>query len=108
HAQAVDLVQLQAADFLAVEADRTRGRRVDAADHVEQRGLARAVGADQAMDDIGLHGERYVGERLDAAERKGHVVDGKHAYLARRDLSLLGRSTSPLGRNRITSASSRP
>ena len=35
---------------LAVEVDRARGRRVDAADQVEDRGLAGAVGADERED----------------------------------------------------------
>jgi hypothetical protein len=42
------LVRRQAGDVLAVHEDLAAGRRQPPGDHVEQRGLARAVRADQA------------------------------------------------------------
>ena len=53
---------------LAVEADGAGGRRVDAGDHVEDRGLARAVGSDQRVDRAGRHAEADIVHRAQAAE----------------------------------------
>ena len=47
------------------------GRPVEAADHVEQRGLARAVGPDDAADLAGADRQRDVVERLEPAEVLG-------------------------------------
>ena len=52
-----DDVGAQRPDRLAFEADVAAGRRVDAGDHVEHRGLARPVRSDQA-DQLALAGDQ--------------------------------------------------
>jgi hypothetical protein len=56
---AVDLVGLQAVDLLAVEQDVARGGAEAAADEVEQRALAGAVGADDGHALAGLHRQAW-------------------------------------------------
>ena len=64
-------------DTLAGEGDRTAVGLEDAGDHVEQRRLAGAVGADHAADLAGLDVERHLVHRHQAAEALGHVVEDK-------------------------------
>ena len=54
--------------FLALAADRAGAGLVEAREHVEQRRLAAAVRADQAVHLARAQGERYLVERADAAE----------------------------------------
>jgi len=49
----------------------------EAADHVEERGLARTVRSDEARDRAFADGERAAGKRLDAAEALGDAGDGE-------------------------------
>ena len=65
----------QAGDHLAVQADGAGVGREDAGDHVEDRGLARAVGADQRMDRAGRHAEAHVVHRAQAAEALADAVE---------------------------------
>jgi hypothetical protein len=67
---------------LVVEPDLARRRRVEAGDAVEQRRLARAVGADQADDLAALHAEGHVVVGHQAAEALGHVADVEQAHRA--------------------------
>ena len=60
-------VDRKAAEILALEPDAPAGQRHDAGDAVERRGLAGAVGAEQAHDLAGRDGERHVLERADLA-----------------------------------------
>src|SRR5262249_57270133 len=60
----------------------------EAADHVEERGLARAVRPDEAGDRAFGDGERAAGERLDAAESFGDAGDAEQ----------LGRDRAPVAR----------
>ena len=53
---------------VAVEADVAGGRIIDPADHVEDRRLAGAVGADEADDLVLPDVDRHSGESLDAAK----------------------------------------
>ena len=48
--------------------DAALGRRIDAGENVHHRALARAIGADQAMDGAGRDGQVDTVEGLDAAE----------------------------------------
>ena len=57
-----------------VDRDRAGARPVVPADAVEQRGLAGAVGPDEAEDLARLDRERHVLQHLDAAEAKAHVL----------------------------------
>ena len=50
---------------------------VEARDHVEQRRLAGAVGADDGQDAAARHVERYVLAGRDAAELLRHTLDHK-------------------------------
>ena len=57
-------------DVDALEGDAARARPVGAGDAVQQAGLAGAVRADDGHQLALLDGERYIIERLDAAERQ--------------------------------------
>ena len=75
-AEAGDLVRRAPAEVDAVELDRSRRRRVEPADEVEDRRLAGAVRADQR-------------EHLAARDVEGHAVDGADA--AEADAEVLDR-----------------
>jgi hypothetical protein len=72
--QAVDLVGLAAVDALAMQLDFARGGREAAADQVEQRALARAVGADDGHTLTSLHGQVGAADDLALAEALAHVA----------------------------------
>ena len=63
-----------AGDVLALENEAAAGRLVDAADEVEDRGLAGAVGADDGEDLALLHVEGDPVDRADAAEVDREVL----------------------------------
>src|SRR5437867_1179842 len=67
------LVRARAGDLPILEEDSAAGRREDAGDAVEERGLAGAVGADEREDLAALHVE-------------GHVVDGQESAEPLRDV----------------------
>ena len=68
HAELADLVRLQAEDAAPIEQHVARARRDEAVQQVERRGLARAVGADDAEDHALADAEADVVDRLEAAE----------------------------------------
>ncbi|MDT4866654.1 hypothetical protein FQZ97_1015200 [compost metagenome] len=68
----------QARDVLALEQHAALRGLVEAGDRVEQRCLARAVGADHRGDRAGRHAETHVGQRLDAAERERQRIHPQH------------------------------
>ena len=73
HAEGCDLARPPARDVAAFEHDAPFVRLVEAGDHVEQRGLAGAVGADD-RDDAALGDvDRHAVDGGDAAEVLGHV-----------------------------------
>ena len=72
NAEIGDLVSIDIEEVVAVEQDLTRVRFVDPRHDVEQRGLARAVGADQPADLVLVDRERQVVERDDTTEPHGH------------------------------------
>ena len=74
-----DAVRRAARDLVALEADRARGRRQRAGEHVEDRALARAVRADQAEDLALLDLERHVVDGGEAAEALDQPLDRQHA-----------------------------
>src|SRR5206468_4181422 len=77
HAPARTLVVRHAQQVLAESRDRARGRPDEAAEHVEEGGLAGAVRPDQpAGARLELNGHPV--ERGDAAEAHGEVVDVDH------------------------------
>src|SRR6266849_1829348 len=69
-----DLVRLEPVDPSPLEADLALVTLLDAGDAVEERGLARAVGADQAVDAAGLEAEGDAVHRDDAAESLHHAI----------------------------------
>jgi hypothetical protein len=73
-----DVVGVAAQERAAVEADVAAGRAVDAADRVEQRGLARAVRADQRDELVVAHAERQPVHGRDLAEADADLVDFEH------------------------------
>src|SRR5574341_851985 len=70
-----DLVRLEPVDPLAVEHDAARVAPLDAGDAVEERGLAGAVRADEAVDSPGLEAEGDPVHRGDTAEVLREAVD---------------------------------
>ena len=64
----------------AVEADAAARGRVDAADAVEDAGLARAVGADDGEELAALDLEAHPGEGGDAAEAQVQVVQSEKSH----------------------------
>mmetsp|Transcript_54949 Transcript_54949/g.134445 ORF Transcript_54949/g.134445 Transcript_54949/m.134445 type:complete len:227 (-) Transcript_54949:147-827(-) len=87
-AEAVDLVGLLAVDALAVQMDLARGGRKAAADQVEQRALAGAVGPDDGDALAGLHGQLGAADDLALAEVLAQVAqfEGIAAHRASRRL----------------------
>src|ERR687891_737815 len=71
---------------LAEGADPARGRADEPAEHVEERGLAGAVGSDQAAR-AGGEVERHRVDRHDAAEADGEVLHLDHRAISRRENS---------------------
>jgi len=67
-ARGADLVGTKALDRLSIEKNLARIRREHAGDHVEDRGLARAVGPDQPVDAALRHLERGLADGLQSAE----------------------------------------
>ena len=70
-----------AGDVAALEQDAAAARPVDAADAVEDAGLARAVGTDQRQQLAGADRERHIRQHAQAAEGQRQPLD------AERDLS---------------------
>jgi hypothetical protein len=75
-----DAVRGHGEQVLAREGDAPRGRLVEAAETVEQRRLARTVGADEGADLSLLDLERQVCEREDPAELDSHVLDSQQSH----------------------------
>jgi hypothetical protein len=80
-----DLVGRHLRDVLVAEDEAALARIVDAADHVEDGGLARAVGADDGEDLPRLHLEAHPVEGLDAAEVDTHSLRFEEAHRSRSD-----------------------
>ena len=85
-AEAHDRVRPQRADRLAVEPDAAAAGPHQAADRAQQRGLARAVGAEDADQLAALDPQRHLLQRADRAVVDREAVDLKH----RRHLAEIG------------------
>jgi NAD(P)-dependent dehydrogenase (short-subunit alcohol dehydrogenase family) len=86
----------RAADFGVIDLDRPAARAVVAADAVEERGLASAIGADEAEDLTRLDRERHVLQHFDAAELQTHFLQCQlsgHAHLSLRCVAFVGRGS---------------
>src|SRR5688572_4452708 len=110
-----DLVRLEAGEAAAVEAEAAAVGLVDAGEHVEQRGLARAVRADEAVDLTFANRERDLTQRLDAAEAFRNAIPRKEVYVTQAQAARSSSSrfrtaegSRPAGRYSITSTSARP
>src|SRR2546421_1818120 len=82
-AAAGDLPGLEAVDPLAAKAHAAGVEALEPGDAVEERRLARAVGADEAVDAPGLERERDVVDGGHAAEALAYPLDrehGRHRY----------------------------
>src|ERR1043166_1081611 len=101
------LMGRQPAQRLVVEREAPAVGRVDPGEHVEERGLAGAVGADQAEDFPGRDLERHFAQRLHAAEA---LADPRRAEPAHEVSSRLrtAEGSSPAGRNSMMSTSASP
>src|SRR3990172_2894059 len=81
HSAVEDLVRLEPVDALALEADFAGVPRFHARNAVEERGLARPVGADEPVDPARLERQRHAVDGGDAAEALDHAAqleDGRH------------------------------
>ncbi len=79
------LVRLHARACAAPVGDPAVLRMIEAIDHVEHRGLAGAVRADDGADLALADVERHVGNRAHAAERQRHVLDREQDVVVRLD-----------------------
>src|SRR6266480_1178421 len=104
------LVRLQAGQVAPVEQERAGVWRVKPRQHVEERGLAGAVGADQAENFAGADGKRDFRKRLHAAKALGDALglQERHAACPMSSRFLTAEGSRPAGRNSITSTSARP
>src|SRR6185295_13227116 len=85
-------VRLQAIERRAVEREAAAVGYVDDGQHVEQRGLARAVRSDQAVDLSVSDAEADIGQRLHAPEALADVLGGEQRSFAH----VAESSTAPL------------
>src|SRR5580698_6746007 len=69
-----------AGNLLVRKPDRTGMRGDHAGDGVDQRGLARTIGPDDAVDLARLDRERHIGDRSNAAETNRERVDFKKRH----------------------------
>ncbi len=74
------LVRFQARDVAAVEHDPSAGGRVDAADAIEDAGLAGAVGADDGEELAGVDLEAHPGQGGHAAEAQAQVFQSEKCH----------------------------
>src|SRR4051812_32379196 len=105
-----NLVWLRARDVLAFEVDAACRGRVDASDEIDERGLARAIRADQADNLALLDREADAIDGIQAAESPRHVVERQQrrhrATLRGRQLGASARM--PFGMNRISATMIKP
>jgi len=71
---AAQLVRLQVGYIAAVQRDGTCCRGLKAGQHVDKRGLARPVGADQAGDRAGVDGQIHPRQRGQPGKSHGNLV----------------------------------
>src|ERR1700721_3468984 len=69
-----------AGNFSIRKPDRAGMRRNHAGGGIDQRGLARTVGADDAVDLAGINHERHIGDGGNAAEANRERVDFKKRH----------------------------
>ena len=73
----------RAGDRLSLEQDAARGRRVDEADQVEDRGLAGAVRPDDGVDLALVDRKAHTVDRDHAAETHAEIFDREEAHRSR-------------------------
>ena len=73
-----ELVRFEAGDVLVIQCHRAGSGLQDTCDDVEQRGLARTVGSDQAGDGVSFNGQRGPVDGADAAEMHVQIRDRDH------------------------------
>jgi hypothetical protein len=91
---------IQAGQAATIESEPAAVRRVDTRQHVEQRGFAGTVGADEAVDLSPADGERNLAQRLHATKALGDALANKQAQAARSSSSRLrtAEGSRPAGR----------
>ena len=90
---------------LPVERDRALGRRKIAADHIEERRLARPIRADDRTQLAGFYRHPYVAHGNQAAKSLGNVADFEHGQLWPRNCRI---PSSPRGKKSTTSTKIAP
>src|SRR5882672_4601281 len=107
-----DLVRLEPVDPLAVEAHASGVAPLDAGDAVEERGLARPVGPDEAVDTPRLERQRHAIDRGDAAEALAqplHLENGsRHQIVRGRRYRCCSRPRIPRGISNTTATMIEP
>ena len=112
-AQAAHVVGRETRETRSIQVDRAGVGAIEAADDLEERRLAGSVRADDPDQLAGLHVERDVAVRGDAAEALGDARDGQQAHdvdpaAGRRLNRSPTQGTSPWGANRIITTSAVP
>ena len=105
HAAPHPLVGSERSNVAALEPDRARGRREQAADQIEERRLAGAVRTDDRAQFARLDGQRHVVDGDQAAKALRCALDLKqgHAFAPLRSMP-----RTPRGKKRTTSTNTRP
>jgi len=83
HAEGDAPVRRHPGDVAAVEQDRPRGRRKQAADEVEECGLPGPVRPDDGPQLASRHRERHLTHRNEAAETLGDVANLQDAHVSK-------------------------
>ena len=99
-AGADDLVLLHLGQLAALERDGAAGRLGPAADEVEHRGLAGAVGPDDDADLVAVEIEGEIVDRAEAVERDGQPFDGEEKVGPGHSCRLPARAHAALRRSR--------
>src|SRR5208337_3953843 len=105
HAETDPALRRYAGDVAAVEQDRAGGGRDEAADQIEESGLAGAVRADYGTQLALLDCHRYVAHGDETAETPGQIPDLEHAHAV---LRCRTRPRMPRGKNNTISTISKP
>src|SRR6185369_9084193 len=106
-----DLVGLHARDVMVLEPHPAAGRRMNAADEVDERGLAGAVRSDQADDLALVDGQAHAIDRVEPAEPPRYAVQGQErGHFAPPRPGHRSRSSDrmPLGRNSTSTTMMKP
>ncbi|CAI8203323.1 MAG: Uncharacterised protein [SAR116 cluster bacterium] len=80
---AKQFMRRQAGNILAIKQDMAACRGIMTGNHVEQGGLARTIGTNQARNRTGFNGQRDIIDSPDTAKILRDVLDSYHIHITR-------------------------